>query len=64
MTVATHMPPWLEKRRGELCVAARECYALRNAAEHNGDLDRGLSLHVIGDVYFARATAILAEWEA
>lgn len=43
------------------CVAAGNCYRLRNA-EWDAGRD-GKDLEAIGDVYAARSTAILAEWE-
>jgi hypothetical protein len=62
--VLDEMPAWVEARHAELNRAARESYALRNAAEHYGDEARAMDLHETGDVYFGWSLAITAEWES
>jgi hypothetical protein len=57
------MPPVVQERHHALNVAARECYGLRNAAEHYGDFERSSAYHELGDLYFDRAWALTREWE-
>ena len=56
------MPLRIQRIHWEINRSARECYALRNAAECCGDLEYALSLHKIGDVLLERSMAISAEW--
>lgn len=57
--VATEMPDWLDRRHRALNIAARECYALRDAARHDDDAQ---FFHDTGDIYLGRALALTAEW--
>jgi hypothetical protein len=52
-----------QEQHHALVHAARECYRLRNEAEDRGDAVRAIDMLELGDVYFGRARALLAEWE-
>lgn len=55
------MPAWLDEHHASLNRAARACYALRNATDNPA---RALDYEDMGDVYYARAIAIVEEWTA
>lgn len=57
-TVHDEMPAWIDARNAHLNRAARECYALRNAA----DTDRAGFYEEMGDVFLYRAIALTEEW--
>ena len=55
--------PWRAQARNHAFnMAARDCYALRNAAEHYGDFAKSQDYHDMGDVYLGRAIALTEEW--
>lgn len=55
------MPVVVEARRQSLLTAASSCYKRR---DWEGESERADDFEVIGDVYFAQARALLAEWTA
>jgi hypothetical protein len=57
--LASRMPDRIELRCHRLNRAARRCYDLRNAASGDAAAD----FEAVGDVYFGRSLALLAEWE-
>lgn len=57
------MPPAVQERHHGLCVAARECYSLRNDAACARDERLAADYHAVGDEYARRALALLREWE-
>lgn len=60
LEVTVAMPIVVDRRHRELNCAARSCYALRDAASGVAARD----LQEVGDVYFLRALALTAEFEA
>lgn len=60
------MPEAIEARHHGLCESARKCYALRNDARSLGPnyAEQAAEYHDLGDVYYSRACAVLAEWVA
>lgn len=64
MLISEPLPAWLEAKHHAHCVTAREFYTLRNWHADAGEFDRADHYQARGDEYFARATAILNEFEA
>jgi hypothetical protein len=62
ITVLPEMPDWLDNRHAELHVAARQCYELRNQADHDGDPLLAADFHAVGDSYLQSALALTGEW--
>lgn len=60
----SNTPSAVQERQFDLVTAARSCYALRDAAIRHGAMSHASDLLDIGDIYFARALALGAEWEA
>jgi hypothetical protein len=58
------MPPKEQARHKSLCEAASQCYKRRDRAWKSGLLMEGHDFQAIGDIYFAQAGALLAEWQS
>lgn len=64
MITTMPLPDWLEQRHHTLNEAARRLYRLRDLELQAGEQTHAADLHHKGDEHFARALAILAEFEA
>jgi hypothetical protein len=59
----SNMPAAVQSANHAWCIAAIDCYALRDAAEHYQDFPRADDYETLGDLYASRSRALLAEWE-
>jgi len=58
------MPDHIDRKHAEMHRIARGFYRMRNEAQARGDATEAARMHDIGDVWFGRALALTAEWEA